>query len=90
MSGRDAMPACARIAAVDPDLADRMWNTVTVDGVLEDRGAFRRLFLLVHFGFLSAALAGRAVPVLGGWHVVLLCGEVLVESGLEPFEQSLL
>ena len=29
MNGRDVMPACARIAAVDPDLADRMWNTVT-------------------------------------------------------------
>ena len=29
MNGRDMMPACARIAAVDPDLADRMWNTVT-------------------------------------------------------------
>ena len=29
MNGRDAMPACARVAAVDPDLADRMWNTVT-------------------------------------------------------------
>lgn len=29
MNGRDVMPACARIAAVDPGLADRMWNTVT-------------------------------------------------------------
>lgn len=31
MSARDTMPACARIAAVDPDLADRMWNTTTDD-----------------------------------------------------------
>ena len=29
MNGRDVMPACARIAGGDPDLADRMWNTVT-------------------------------------------------------------
>ena len=29
MNGRDMMPACARIAAIDPDLADRMWNSVT-------------------------------------------------------------
>lgn len=29
MNGRDTMPACARIAAIDPDLADRMWNTVS-------------------------------------------------------------
>ena len=29
MNGRDTMPPCARIAAADPDLADRMWNTVT-------------------------------------------------------------
>ena len=29
MNDRDTMPACARIAEVSPDLADRMWNTVT-------------------------------------------------------------
>lgn len=29
MNARDMMPACARIAAVSPDLADRMWNTTT-------------------------------------------------------------
>ncbi len=31
MNGRDTMPACARIAAVDPAMADRMWNTTTDD-----------------------------------------------------------
>ena len=31
MNGRDMMPACARIAAVDPAMADRMWNTTTDD-----------------------------------------------------------
>ena len=31
MNGRNAMPACARIAAIDPDMADRMWNTTTDD-----------------------------------------------------------
>ncbi len=31
MNARDTMPACARIAEVSPDLADRMWNTVTGD-----------------------------------------------------------
>ena len=31
MNGRDTMPACARVAAIDPDLADRMWNSVTGD-----------------------------------------------------------
>ena len=31
MNGRDMMPACARIAAVDPTMADRMWNTTTDD-----------------------------------------------------------
>ena len=80
-----------RVAGRGPH-GHRPWGRVvgSVDGVLEDRGVFRRLFLLVHYGFLSAALAGRAVPVLGGWHVVLLFGEVLVEPGLEPFEQCLL
>ena len=29
MNGRDMMPACARIAAADPAMADRMWNTTT-------------------------------------------------------------
>ncbi len=29
MNARDTMPACARIAAVDPTMADRMWNTVS-------------------------------------------------------------
>lgn len=32
MNGRDMMPACARIAAADPAMADRMWNTTT-DGL---------------------------------------------------------
>ena len=31
MNGRDMMPACARIAAADPAMADRMWNTTTDD-----------------------------------------------------------
>lgn len=31
MNGRDMMPACARIAAVDPTMADRMWSTTTDD-----------------------------------------------------------
>ncbi len=31
MNGRDMMPACARIAAVDPAMADRMWNTYDDD-----------------------------------------------------------
>lgn len=32
MSGADGRPACARVAATDPVLADRMWHTVGVDG----------------------------------------------------------
>jgi len=28
MNGRDMMPACARIAAADPAMADRMWNWI--------------------------------------------------------------
>lgn len=31
MNARDARPACARIAAIDPAMADRMWNTTTDD-----------------------------------------------------------
>ena len=31
MNGRGMMPPCARIAAVDPAMADRMWNTTTDD-----------------------------------------------------------
>jgi len=31
MNRHDMMPPCARIAQVDPNLADRMWNTTTGD-----------------------------------------------------------
>lgn len=92
MNGRDTMPACARIAAIDPDLADRMWNTVTdqdgrdlIDERMRGKGRMLCSACPMRLDCISRALVGgwKDKAVYGGldypnrWTLARLIGRDL-------------
>ena len=75
MNARDTMPACARVAAVSPAMADRMWNTVAgddgrdlVDERMRARGRVLCSACPMRLDCISRAIAGgwKDKAVYGG------------------------
>ena len=65
MNGQDTMPVCARIAAIDPAMADRMWNTASGQGgrdLIDERMSGKGRMLCsacpMYLGCISRALVG--------------------------------
>ncbi|AIZ14810.1 WhiB family transcriptional regulator [Bifidobacterium catenulatum] len=75
MNGRATLPACARIAAIDPAMADRMWNTVSdqdgrdlIDGRMRGKGRMLCAACPMRLDCISRALVGgwKDKAVYGG------------------------
>ena len=84
MNDRDTMPACARIAEVSPDLADRMWNTVTdpdgrdlIDERMRAKGCVLCAACPMRLDCISRAL-------VNGWKDKAVYGGTMRAAGSSP------